>query len=67
MEIHRLFHRPKKILIPEIGKVMIGKKHQLTLYDASGKKLITVDVLSDNYDKLLKTLKNNNIQVKNND
>lgn len=67
MEIHRLFHRPKKILIPEIGKVMIGKKHQLTLYDASGKKLITVDILSDNYDKLLKTLKNNNIQVKNND
>lgn len=63
MEIHRLFHRPKKIMIPEIGKAMVGKKQKLVLYNKTGKKLITVDVLSDNYDKLLKTLKNNNIQV----
>ena len=61
MEIHRLFHRPKKIMIPEIGKVMIGKKQQLTLYHKNGKKLITVDALSDNYDKLLQTLKSNNV------
>ena len=67
MEIHRLFHRPTKIMIPEIGKVMIGKKQQLTLYHKNGKKLITVDVLSDNYDKLLQTLKSNNVQIKNND
>ena len=61
MEIHRLFHRPKKIMIPEIGKVMIGKKQQMTLYNKNGKKLITVDALSDNYDKLLQTLKSNNV------
>ena len=67
MEIHRLFHRPTKIMIPEIGKVMIGKKQQLTLYHKNGKKLITVDALSDNYDKLLQTLKSNNVQIKNND
>ena len=67
MEIHRLFHRPKKIMIPEIGKVMIGKKQQLTLYNKNGKKLITVGARSDNYDKLLQTLKSNNVQMKNND
>ncbi len=63
MEIHRLFHQPKKIMIPEIGKVMIGKKQQLTLYNKNGKKLITVALLSENYDKLLQTLKSNNVQI----
>lgn len=57
LEIHRLFHWPKKIIISEIVKAVIGKKQQLTLYGENGKKLITVDALSDNYDKLLKTLK----------
>lgn len=62
LEVHQLFHRPKKIIISEIGNAVIGKKQQLTLYDENGKKLITVDVLSDNYDRLLKTLKNYNIK-----
>ena len=48
-------------MIPEIGKVMIGKKQQMTLYNKNGKKLITVGALSDNYDKLLQTLKSNNV------
>lgn len=50
-------------MIPEIGKVMIGKKQQLTLYNKNGKKLITVALLSENYDKLLQTLKSNNVQI----
>ncbi len=56
IEVHRLFSQAQKLDISEIGKVVIGKKRQLTLYGTNGKKLITVDALSDNYDKLLKTL-----------
>lgn len=66
LEIHRLFHYPQKIIISEIGKTVIEKKQQLTLYDANGKKLLTVDALSDNYERLLKTLKDYNVQIKSN-
>lgn len=57
LEIHRLFHRPRQFTISDISKIEIGKKHQIILYDWNGKKLLTVDVLSDNYDRLKKTLK----------
>ena len=52
LEIHRLFHRPRQFTISDISKIEIGKKHQIILYDWNGKKLLTVDVLSDNYDRL---------------
>lgn len=59
LEIHRLFHRPRQFTISDISKIEIGKKHQIILYDWNGKKLLTVDVLSDNYDRPKKTLKLN--------
>ena len=66
IEIHQFFHRVKKIDISEIEKVVSGKKQQLTLYAVNGKKLVTVDALSDNYERLLKTLEDYNVQVKSN-
>ena len=59
LEIHRLFRRPRKFPLSDITKIEVGKKHQIILYGKSGKKLLTVDALSDNYDRLIKTLKIN--------
>lgn len=52
LEIHRIFHRKKVLLIIDIGKVKIDKKDAMILYDKMGKKLIKIDALSDNYDYL---------------
>ncbi len=48
MEIQRLFRKSIVLQISEIERVEIGKKNQLLLY-ASGKKLITIDFLTENY------------------
>ena len=37
----------------------------MILYDKTGKKLIKIDALSDNYDYLLDSLKLNNIKILN--
>lgn len=58
MEIHQIFHRSKMISFSEIKKVEIGKKEQIIFYGADEKKIITVDGLSDNYDRLVRSLKN---------
>ena len=48
------WHNPGK----QMEGVEIGKKNQLLLY-ASGKKLITIDFLTENYEYLEETLKRN--------
>lgn len=65
LEIHRIFHIKKVLLINDIGKVEIDKKDAMILYDKNGKKLIKIDALSDNYDYLLDSLKLKNIKILN--
>lgn len=65
LEIHRIFHTKKVLCITDIGQVVIDKKDAMILYDQTGKKLIKIDVLSDNYDYLLDSLKLNNIKILN--
>lgn len=55
MEIQRLFRKNVILQISEIERVEIGKKNQMLLY-SNGKKLITIDCLTDNYERLEKTL-----------
>ena len=65
LEIHRIFHTKKVLCITDIGQVVIDKKDAMILYDRLDKKLIKIDVLSDNYDYLLDSLKLNNINILN--
>lgn len=65
IEIHRVFHAKKVLCITDIGQVIIDKKYAMILYDKTGKKLIKIDALSDNYDYLLDSLKLNNIKILN--
>ena len=54
---YKIFHRkPVLISVNEISKIEIGKKQEIVLYDTSGKKVFTVDGLSDNYSRFCKTL-----------
>lgn len=63
LEIHRIFHTKKLLSITDIGQVIIDKKDAMILYDQTGKKLIKIDALSDNYDFLLDSLKLNKITI----
>lgn len=63
LEIHRIFHTKKALLITDIGQVIIDKKDAMILYDKNGKKLIKLDALSDNYDYLLDNLNSHNIII----
>lgn len=54
--IHTLFKK-RKLSINDIADVKIGKKYEIVLYDASHKKIITIDGLVDNYDHFVNTLK----------
>ena len=54
--IHRLFKK-MNLSINDIADVKVGKKLELVLYDASHKKIITIDGLVDNYDHFVNTLK----------
>ena len=63
LEIHRIFHTKKALLITDIGQVIIDKKDAMILYDKNGKKLIKLDALSDNYDYLLDNLNSHNITI----
>ena len=65
IEIHRVFHAKKVLCITDVGQVIIDKKDAMILYDKTGKKLIKIDALSDNYDYLLDSLKLNNIKILN--
>ena len=59
MEIHGLIHKKAELSMQDIGKVEIGKKDAMILYDKSGRKLITVDGLAESHDCLAKSLKEN--------
>ncbi len=54
--IHTL-SKKMKLSISDIADVKVGKKFELVLYDASHKKIITIDGLVDNYDYFVNTLK----------
>lgn len=56
MSIYRLFHRTLEVSFSDIEKVEIGKKEELVLYQ-DGRKVVTIDGLSDNYDRFRNTLK----------
>lgn len=56
LEICRLFHKPEGIQIIDLDMAEVGNKSQLILFK-EGKKLITIDVLCDNYDLLVEDLK----------
>lgn len=57
MEVYKMFREKTKVSIQDIGSVEVGKKEELILYDQGGKKLLTIDGLSDNYDRFVKSLK----------
>ncbi len=57
MEIHKLLHRSRAVSISEVEKVEVTKKHQLILYK-DGRKLVIVDLLADNYERLKNSLSN---------
>ena len=59
MEIYRLLHKKAELSMQDIGKVEIGKKDAMILYDKAGRKLVTVDILAENYERLAKNLKEN--------
>ena len=59
IEVYRFFRLASSLDVSSISRVEIGKKEKLTLYDAKGKRLTTVDALTDNYDRFLKMLKEN--------
>lgn len=54
---YKIFHRrPVLMSVDEISKIEIGKKQQIILWDKSGKKVVAIDGLSDNYSRFCKTL-----------
>ena len=57
MEVHKMFRGKTKVSIHDIGSVEVGKKEELILYGQGGKKLLTINNLSDNYDRFVKSLK----------
>lgn len=59
MEIYGLLHKKVELSMQDVGKVEIGKKDAMILYDKAGRKLITVDGLAENYDCLARSLKKN--------
>lgn len=56
MEIQRLLRKTITMQVDEIERVKIGKKSQMVLYH-NGKKLITIDCLTDNSELLYESLK----------
>lgn len=56
LKIHKLFHRTQSVSVFDIKNVRIGEKQDVTLYDMDDKKVLTVDALSDNYNRFLKTM-----------
>ena len=58
LKIHKLFHRTQSVSVFDIKNVRIGEKQDVTLYDMDDKKVLTVDALSDNYNRFLKNFPN---------
>ena len=55
MKVHRLFGMTRTIQISDIERAETGEKGQIEIY-VNGKKLTTVDGLTDNFDRFRKTL-----------
>lgn len=58
MTIYRLFHKPEIIKIKNIYKAKLGKKSEIILYRTDKRKLITIDCLADNSERLFDMLYN---------
>ena len=56
MTIYRLFHKPETIKIKNIYKAKLGKKSEMILYRTDKKKLITIDCLTENSERLFDML-----------
>ena len=56
MIICRLFHKPETVKIKNIYKAKLGKKSEIVLYRTDKRKLITVDCLADNSERLFDML-----------
>lgn len=57
MEIHRILHSSQTLSFSQLGKVEIGKKEEIILYGTDNNKIITIDGLSDNYDRFVRSLR----------
>lgn len=55
MEIHRFLRRTQIVTFTEIERVEVSKRFQLILY-RDERKLVTVDLLAGNYNRLAETL-----------
>ncbi len=55
LSIHRLMRKTVTASFAELGEVRVGKQEDLTLYQ-NGKKLVTVNRLSDNYELFRRAL-----------
>ncbi len=55
MVIHKLFQSNIVTTVSELDKAKIGEKDKIILYQ-DGKVIATIDSLSDNYDRLVRTL-----------
>lgn len=56
--VHKLFQKKKVYDISEIERAEIGGKNQIAVY-VSGKTVVTIDGLADNYDRFKRTLREN--------
>lgn len=59
---YNVFKPRIKIGVKEIEKVQIGRKDELRVY-FSGKKIKTIDRLTNNYENFLVTLLENNVEI----
>ena len=55
IEIHKLI-RKYRSSFQQVQRAEIDKKGEIALYDEGGKRLVTVDPLSDNYDLFVASL-----------
>ncbi|MCD7744506.1 MAG: hypothetical protein LUI13_04330 [Lachnospiraceae bacterium] len=55
MEIHRFLRRTQLVTFAEIERVDVSKRFQLLVY-RDGRRLVTVDLLAENYDRFTETL-----------
>lgn len=55
MKVHPLFGMSRTVQISDIERAEIGEKEQIEIY-VDGKKLTTVDCLTDNFDRFRETL-----------
>lgn len=55
LEIHKFFHKNRRISFSDVEKAAYSKKKQIALFYKK-KRIVTVDVVCDNYERLEKNL-----------